>query len=73
MLRDTAKAEAMTMITTTTVVIRPSVIRPKTVTGVTTIEAIRSTGTLTGPEIARPGPTGVVLTGSGTVRQEPIG
>ena len=73
MPRDKAKAEAMTMITTMTVVIRPSVTRARTVTGATLSEAIRSTGTLTGPEIARQEPTGGVLTGSETVREEPIG
>ena len=72
MLRDTAKAEAMMMMTMT-VVIRTSATRPKTVTGVTPNEAIRSTGTLTGREIARPEPIGVVLTGSETVKEEPIG
>jgi hypothetical protein len=73
MPRDKAKAEAMTMITAMTVVIRPSVTRARTVTGATLSEAIRSTGTLTGPEIARQEPTGGVLTGSETVREEPIG
>ena len=71
---DRPRSEAMMlMITTMTVVIMPSVTRARTVTGATLSEAIRSTGTLTGPEIASPGPIGVVLTGSGTVRQEPIG
>lgn len=73
MPRDTAKAEAMMMITTMAVVITRSVTSPRTVTGVTLIEVIRSTGTLTGTEIARPVPTGVVLTGSETVRAALIG
>jgi hypothetical protein len=73
MPRDTAKAEAMMMITAMTVVIRTGVTRLKTVTGATLIEAIKSTGTLTVREIARRGPTGVALTGSETVREVPIG
>jgi hypothetical protein len=53
MLRDTGKAEAMTVMTAMTGVIRSSVRRTKTVTGATLNEAIKTTGTLTGREIAR--------------------
>ena len=53
MLRDTGKAEAMTVMTAMTGVIRSSVRRTKTVTGATLNEAIKRTGTLTGREIAR--------------------
>jgi uncharacterized protein (UPF0210 family) len=49
----TGEAEAMTVITAMTGVIRSSVRRTKTVTAATLNEAIKRTGTLTGREIAR--------------------
>jgi len=73
MLRDTAKAEAMTTITATTVVKRISVTRPKTMTGMTPIGVTGSIGTSTGRETGRPGSTGVAQTGSETAMEVVIG